>query len=184
LPESNLYIANVGLNPTRSAILDFFQQMGASVSVQNLQSWRGELIGDLAVKGTQLKGGVISGDLVPLLIDELPMLAALGPYTEQGIEIRDAGELRLKESDRIAALAENLKRMGAKLEERADGLRVEGRSAGKLHGAEIDPRGDHRIAMAFAVAGLAAEGDTKILDADCAGVSYPTFFAELRRLAG
>ena len=184
LPDSNLYIANVGLNPTRSAVLDFFQQMGASISVLNLQSWRGELIGDLAVKGAELKGGVISGDLVPLLIDELPMLAALGPYTEQGIEIRDAGELRVKESDRIAALAENLKRMGAKVEERPDGLRVEGRSAGKLHGDEIDPHGDHRIAMAFAVAGLAAESETKILEAECAGVSYPTFFQELRRLAG
>jgi len=158
--------------------------MGAALSVLNLESKQGELIGDLSVKGAQLKGGVISGDLVPLLIDELPMLAALGPYTEQGIEIRDAQELRVKESDRIAALAENLKRMGAHVEERPDGLRVEGRSAGRLHGAEINPRGDHRIAMAFAVAALAAEGDTRILDADCAGVSYPTFFTELRRLAG
>ncbi len=182
-PESNLYIANVGLNPTRSAILDFFQQMGAAITVSNLQSKQGELIGDLSVKGAQLKGGVISGDLVPLLIDELPMLAALGPYSGQGIEIRDAQELRVKESDRIAALANNLKRMGAKVEERPDGLRVEGCSAGPLHGAEIDPRGDHRIAMAFAVAGLAATADTKILDADCAGVSYPKFFQELRRLA-
>jgi 3-phosphoshikimate 1-carboxyvinyltransferase len=183
-PESNLYIANVGLNPTRSAILDLFQQMGAAISVLNLQSKQSELIGDLAVKGTNLKGGRISGDLVPLLIDELPMLAALAPYTEQGIEIRDAQELRVKESDRIAALAENLKRMGAKVEEFPDGLRVEGRSSGQLHGAEIDPRGDHRIAMAFAVAGLGASSDTKILDAACAGVSFPTFFQELRRLAG
>jgi len=181
--DSNLYIGNVGLNPTRSAILDFFSQMGAAVSVVNLQSRQGELVGDLSVKGAQLKGGVISGDLVPLLIDELPMLAALGPYTEQGIEIRDASELRVKESDRIAALAENLKRMGAKVEERPDGLRVEGRSAGKLHGAEIEPRGDHRIAMAFAVAALAASGETRILDAECAAVSYPTFFEELRRLS-
>ena len=107
LPESNLYIANVGLNPTRSAILDFFNQMGATISIVNLQTKQGEVVGDLSVKGARLKGGVISGDLVPLLIDELPMLAALGPYTEQGIEIRDAGELRVKESDRIAALAEN-----------------------------------------------------------------------------
>ena len=183
LPESNLYIANVGLNPTRSAILDFFNQMGAAISVLNLQSKAGVLVGDLSVKGAQLKGGLISGALVPLLIDELPMLAALGPYTEQGIEIRNAGELRVKESDRIAALAENLKRMGAKVEERPDGLRVEGRTAGSLHGAEIDPRGDHRIAMAFAVAGLAASGETRILDPDCAAVSYPTFFSELRRLA-
>ena len=183
LPESNLYIGNAGLNPTRSAILDFFSQMGASVNVVNLHGQTGELVGDLSVKGASLKGGVIAGNLVPLLIDELPMLAALGPYTEQGIEIRDAGELRVKESDRIAALAENLKRMGAKVEERPDGLRVEGRSAGPLQGAEIDPRGDHRIAMAFAVAGLAAKGATRILDPECAGVSYPNFFAELRRLS-
>jgi 3-phosphoshikimate 1-carboxyvinyltransferase len=182
-PDSNLDIANVGLNPTRSAILDLFSQMGAAVTIVNLQNRQGELIGDLSVKGAQLKGGLISGDLVPLLIDELPMLAALGPYTEQGIEIRDAAELRLKESDRIAGLAENLKRMGAKVEERPDGLRVEGRTAGKLRGAEIDPRGDHRVAMAFAVAGLAASGETRILDPGCAAVSYPTFFQELRRLA-
>jgi len=183
LPESNLYIGNVGLNPTRSAILDLFNQMGAAVTIVNLQTKQGELVGDLSVKGAQLKGGVISGDLVPVLIDELPMLAALGPYTEQGIEIRDAAELRLKESDRIAALAENLKRMGATVEERHDGLRVEGRASGKLHGAEIDPRGDHRIAMAFAVAGLAASGETRILEADCVAVSYPAFFQQLRRLA-
>lgn len=183
LPESNLFIGNVGLNPTRSAILDFFHQMGAKLTVMNLQSKQGELVGDLSVKGANLKGGLIAGDLVPLLIDELPMLAALGPFTEQGIEIRDAAELRVKESDRIAALAENLKRLGARVEERPDGLRVEGRGAGKLHGAEIEPRGDHRIAMAFAVAGLAMEGETTIRDSDCAGVSYPGFFGELRRLA-
>ena len=183
LPDSNLYIGNVGLNPTRSAILDFFTHMGAAVTVVNLESKQGELVGDLSIKGAKLRGGVISGDSVPLLIDELPMLAALGPYTEEGIEIRDAGELRVKESDRIATLAENLKRMGARVEERPDGLRVEGRSAGKLLGAEIEPRGDHRIAMAFAIAALAASGETRILDADCAAVSYPAFFDELRRLS-
>jgi 3-phosphoshikimate 1-carboxyvinyltransferase len=182
LPGSDIFIGNVGLNPTRSAILDFFQSMGAAVSVINLQASQGEVVGDLSVKGASLKGGVVAGDLVPLLIDELPMLAALAPFTEQGIEIRDAAELRVKESDRIAALAENLKRMGATVEERPDGLRIAGRSAGKLHGAEIEPHGDHRIAMAFAVAGLAAEGETIIHDADCAGVSYPTFFSELKRL--
>jgi 3-phosphoshikimate 1-carboxyvinyltransferase len=183
LPESNLYIGNVGLNPTRSAILDFFNQMGAAISVMNLQSRHGELVGDLSVKGAQLKGALISGDLVALLIDELPMLAALGPYTEQGIEIRDATELRVKETDRIAALAENLRRLGAKVEERPDGLRVAGRAAGPLHGAEIDSRGDHRIAMAFSVAALGARGETRILDPDCAAVSYPSFYGELRRLA-
>jgi len=182
-PDSNILIHNVGLNPTRTAILDFFASMGAAVQILGLKSSQGELVGDLAVKGASLKGGVLRGDQIPLLIDELPMLAALGPYTEEGIEIRDAAELRVKESDRIAALAENLRRMGAKVEERPDGLKVEGRRAGRLRGAEIEPRGDHRIAMAFAVAGLAAEGPTVIRDAHCAGVSFPNFYQELNRLA-
>jgi 3-phosphoshikimate 1-carboxyvinyltransferase len=183
LPESSIMIHNVGLNPTRTAILDVFAGMGASISMVSLKSSHGEVVGDLAVKGARLKGGVIEGEQIPLVIDELPMLAALGPFTEEGIEIRDAAELRVKESDRIAALAENLRRMGAKVEERPNGLRVEGRKAGKLRGAEIDPRGDHRIAMAFAVAGLAAEGVTVIRDAECAGVSFPAFYKELDRLA-
>lgn len=182
-PDSNVLIHNLGLNPTRTAILDLFAAMGASIEMQALKSAQGEIIGDLSVKGAALKGGVIAEEQIPLVIDELPMLAALGPYTEEGIEIRDAAELRVKESDRIAALAENLRRMGATVEERPDGLKVQGRRAGKLRGAEIEPRGDHRIAMAFAVAGLAAEGNTIIRDADCAGVSFPTFFSELNRLA-
>jgi 3-phosphoshikimate 1-carboxyvinyltransferase len=181
--DSNIMIHGVGLNPTRTGILDVFAQMGASLQVMSLKSAHGEVVGDLAVKGTSLKGGVIEKDQIPLVIDELPMLAALGPYTEEGIEIRDAAELRVKESDRIAALAENLRRMGATVEERKDGLKVAGRSAGKLHGAEIVPHGDHRIAMAFAVAALGAEGPTTILDADCAGVSYPTFYEDLERTA-
>jgi 3-phosphoshikimate 1-carboxyvinyltransferase len=183
LPDSNILIHNVGLNPTRTAILDLLAEMGASISMVSLKTSHGEVVGDLSVKGAALKGGVIEGPRIPLVIDELPMLAALAPYTEQGIEIRDAAELRLKESDRIAALAENLRRMGAKVEERPDGLRVEGRRAGRLHGAEIEPRGDHRIAMAFAIAGLAADGPTVIRDADCAAVSFPTFFQELDRMA-
>jgi 3-phosphoshikimate 1-carboxyvinyltransferase len=183
LPDSNLLIHNVGLNPTRTAILDVFASMGASLQMLSVRSAHGEIVGDLAVKGASLKGGVIAGDQIPLLIDELPMLAALGPYTEQGIEIHDAAELRVKESDRIAALAENLRRMGATVEERPDGLRVEGRAAGKLRGAEIEPHGDHRIAMAFAVAALGAGGATIIRDADCAGVSYPTFYEDLERVA-
>ena len=181
--DANVLIHNVGLNPTRTAILDLFVSMGASIQMLGLKSEHGEIVGDLSVKGATLKGGVIAGEQIPLVIDELPMLAALGPYTEEGIEIRDAAELRIKESDRIAALAENLRRMGATVDERPDGLKVEGRRAGKLRGAEIEPRGDHRIAMAFAVAGLAAEGNTIIRDADCAGVSFPTFYEELNRLA-
>jgi len=183
LPDSNILIHNVGLNPTRTAILDLFAEMGASISMVSLKTSHGEVIGDLSVKGAALKGGVIEGSRIPLVIDELPMLAALGPYTEQGIEIRDAAELRVKESDRIAALAENLRRMGATVEERPDGLRIEGREAGRLHGAEIEPHGDHRIAMAFAIAGLAADGPTVIRDSGCAAVSFPAFFQELDRMA-
>lgn len=182
-PDSNLLIHNVGLNPTRTAILDVFASMGAALQVVSLRSAHGEVVGDLSVKGTSLKGGIIEKEQIPLVIDELPMLAALGPYTEDGIEIRDAKELRVKESDRIAALVENLRRMGATVDERPDGLRVEGRKAGRLRGAEIDPHADHRIAMAFAVAALAAEGATTIRDADCAGVSYPNFYNDLDRVA-
>ena len=120
------------------------------------------------------------------MIDELPMLAALGPYTEEGITVRDARELRVKESDRIAVLAENLRRMGARVEEFDDGLRVAGRAetAGAgLRGAEVDPHGDHRLAMALAVAALGARGETSIRGADCVGVSYPTFFDDLEAVA-
>jgi len=182
LPDSNLLIHNVGLNPTRAAVLDVLATMGAPISLVSVHGVNGELVGDIAVRHAQLSGAVLSGDMVAQMIDELPMLAALGPFTEQGVQIRDAQELRVKESDRIAALAENLRRMGAQVEEHSDGLRVAGRSAGKLRGAEIDPHGDHRIAMAFAVAALAAEGESVIHDADCAGVSYPDFFAALERL--
>jgi 3-phosphoshikimate 1-carboxyvinyltransferase len=182
LPESNLVVHNVGLNPTRSAVLDVLASMGAPVSLVSLRSEHGELIGDVSVRHEPLKGGSIEGDAIAQLIDELPAIAVLAPYTEQGIEIRNAAELRVKESDRIAVLAENLRRMGAKVEELPDGLRVAGRSAGRLHGAEIEPHGDHRMAMAFAVAALGAEGETVIHGAECAGVSYPEFFTTLERL--
>ena len=182
LPESNLVIHNVGLNPTRSAVLDVLGSMGAPVSLVSIRSEHGELVGDVSVRHEPLKGGSIEGDAIAQLIDELPAIAVLGPYTEQGIEIRNAAELRVKESDRIAVLAENLRRMGAQVEELPDGLRVAGRSAGRLHGAEIEPHGDHRMAMAFAIAALGAEGETAIRDAECAAVSYPDFFPTLERL--
>jgi len=179
LPGSNVIIHNVGLNPTRSAVLDVLGGWGAPVSIIALRGESGELIGDISVRHADLSGGTLSGELIAQLIDELPMLAALGPYTEQGVEIRDAAELRVKESDRIAVLAENLRRMGAQVEERPDGLRIEGRRAGRLRGAEIDPRGDHRMAMAFAVAALGAEGRSAIRDSDCVSISYPDFFKVL-----
>ena len=186
LPESSLTIHNVGLNPTRARVLDFLISIGAPIHVASLQMRNGELVGDISVRHAPLTGGTVSGSQVAEMIDELPMLAALGPFTEQGIEIHDAQELRVKESDRIAALAEGLRRMGAQVEEFPDGMRVEGRSKSKskLHGAKIDPQGDHRIAMALAVAALGAEGDTTILDSDCAAVSFPDFFSVLERLRG
>ena len=182
LPESNLVIHNVGLNPTRSAVLDVLGSMGAPVNLVSIRSEHGEVVGDVSVRHEPLKGGTIEGDSIAQLIDELPAIAVLGPYTEEGIEIRNAAELRVKESDRIAVLAENLRRMGAKVDELPDGLRVAGRSAGRLHGAEIEPHGDHRMAMAFAVAALGAEGETVIRDAESAAVSYPEFFSTLERL--
>jgi len=182
LPDSSLMIRSVGMNPTRARVLDFLISMGASIQVPILQSREGELVGDVSVRHAALEGGTISGAQVAETIDELPMLAALGPYTKNGIEIHDAKELRVKESDRIATLAEGLRQMGASVEEFPDGLRVGGRSAGKLRGAKIDPQGDHRIAMALAVAALGAEGETTIRDAECVGVSFPEFFKTINRL--
>lgn len=182
LPGSELLLHNAGLNPTRTRVLDFLIGMGATINVASLQSREGELVGEIAVRHSPLEGGTISGAHVAEMIDELPMLAALGPYTEKGIEFRDAKELRVKESDRIAALAEGLRRMGAGVEEFPDGLRVAGRASGKLRGAKVDPQGDHRIAMALAVAALGAEGDSTVLDADCAAVSFPQFFSTLAQL--
>ncbi|MGD0842326.1 MAG: 3-phosphoshikimate 1-carboxyvinyltransferase [Candidatus Acidiferrales bacterium] len=182
LPESNVLVHEVGLNPTRTAVLDALARMGGAVQAVSVRSEGGELVGDLAVRDAPLAGGVIEGAAIAQLIDELPVLAALGPYTEQGIEIRGAAELRVKESDRIAAIVENLRRMGATVDERPDGLRVEGRRAGRLHGAAIETRGDHRMAMAFAVAALGAEGPTVIDNAECAAVSYPDFFATLEKM--
>jgi 3-phosphoshikimate 1-carboxyvinyltransferase len=182
LPDSDLVIHNVGLNPTRTAVLDVLSGWGAKIKIVSVRGESGELVGDLAVQHAALTGGVLSGAIVAQLIDELPMLAALGPYTRDGVEIRDAAELRLKESDRVAVLAENLRRMGAHVEERPDGLRVEGQTAGQLRGAEIDPAGDHRMAMAFAIAALGAKGESVIRDAGCVAISYPDFFALLDRI--
>jgi 3-phosphoshikimate 1-carboxyvinyltransferase len=188
LPGSNLLLAGVGLNPTRSAVLDFLVQMGAPLRVAQIEERHGELAGNLEVvtgEGLRLRGGEIGGADVARLIDELPMVAALGPYTEQGIEIRGAQELRVKESDRIAVLAENLRRMGAQVEEFPDGMRVAGRAetgGTLLRGADVDPRGDHRIAMALAIAALGARGETTIRGADCVTVSYPSFFTDLESI--
>jgi 3-phosphoshikimate 1-carboxyvinyltransferase len=184
LPESSLVLHNVGLNPTRARVLDFVVSIGGQVKVTAVQMRDGELVGDVSIAYSELNGGTIAGTQVAEMIDELPMLAALGPFTEQGIEIHDAQELRVKESDRIAAIAAGLRAMGASVEEFPDGMRVAGRSAGKLRGAKVESHGDHRIAMALSVAALGAQGDTTIRDAECVGVSFPEFFTTLERLRG
>jgi 3-phosphoshikimate 1-carboxyvinyltransferase len=184
LPGSALVLHNVGLNPTRARVLDFLISLGAKINVTSIGLRDGELVGDVSIRQAPLSGGRVAGVQVAEMIDELPMLAALGPFTEQGIEIRDAQGLRVKESDRIAALAAGLRQMGASVEEFPDGMRVAGRSAGKLRGSRVDPHGDHRIAMALAIAALGADGDTSIRDADCAAVSFPEFFSTLARLRG
>ena len=180
-PESDLIIERVLLNPTRAAIVDELNLVGLRTMLLDAEDRNGELVGTIRVMGGPLHGTVLSGAEIPTLIDELPVLAAIGPYTDTGIEIRDARELRVKETDRIAAVAANLRAMGARVEEREDGLLVPGGQ--KLHGAEIDARGDHRIAMAFAVAALRAEGETVINGADAARISYPEFFEVLSGIA-
>jgi len=181
VPESDLTFENIGLNPTRTAILDFLKSIGGDISILNRESREGELMGSVRVKASLLEGGEVPAELIPGLIDELPVLAVLGTQTENGLIFRGAQELRVKESDRIAAVAENLRRMGAEAEEFPDGLRVPGRQ--RLAGAEIASYGDHRIAMAFSIAGLLADGTTTIDDGDCVQISFPSFFDTIARLA-
>jgi 3-phosphoshikimate 1-carboxyvinyltransferase len=176
-PGSCLTIPNLLMNPTRARLLDVLVQIGLRVSVMQLQEIHCEMVGSLQVEGGRLKGATIAGADSAALIDEIPVLAAIAPYSEQGIEVRDAKELRVKESDRIAAVATNLRLMGAQVEEREDGLRIPGGQT--LHGAELDSFGDHRIAMAFAVAALRAQGETVIRGAESAAISYPAFFQTL-----
>jgi len=169
------------LNDTRTAVLGVLVRMGAQVreAVDDVEQM--EPSGTVEVTGAPLKGTVIQGKEIPQLIDELPILAVAGALASGTTIIRQAQELRVKETDRIAAIAHNLRSMGAQVVELTDGLEIHGRAP--LHGARLSSFGDHRIAMAFAVAGLAAEGNTVIRDADCAAVSFPTFFQELNRMA-
>lgn len=182
-PDSALVLDSIGLNPTRATLLDVLTALGAHISVLNLEERNAELVGTVQVSAPA--GGLgsteIKGALAAQLIDELPVLAAIAPYTSGGIRIRDARELRVKESDRIALVASNLRAMGAEVEEFEDGLDVPGGQT--LHGATIDAGGDHRIAMAFSVAALRAEGETLIRGAEAAAISFPEFFDLLDRVA-
>ncbi|HXS94899.1 MAG TPA: 3-phosphoshikimate 1-carboxyvinyltransferase [Candidatus Limnocylindrales bacterium] len=177
LPGSRLTISGVGLNPTRSALLDFLVGMGARIRIAGIESRNGELVGEILVEHSELRGGKISGGLTAALIDEIPVLAVLGAASEQGLEIRDAQELRIKETDRIRTVVDNLKLMGVAAEELPDGMIIPGRQ--KFRAAQVDSHGDHRIAMAFAVAGLRAAGTTTIEGAEAASVSFPEFWDTL-----
>ncbi len=180
VPGSSLVIHGVGLNPTRSALLDVLAGMGAQVRVQQLQQVSGELVGDIMIQYAPVRGGVLEGATTAALIDEIPVLAILGAASQEGLTVRDASELRVKETDRIATVAGNLKRMGVDVEVRPDGFHVPGRQ--QLRAAELDSFGDHRIAMAFAVAALAADGPCTITGSDAASVSFPEFYNTLQRI--
>ncbi|MGA2689704.1 MAG: 3-phosphoshikimate 1-carboxyvinyltransferase [Candidatus Korobacteraceae bacterium] len=179
-PESNLVIDGVLLNPTRSALLDVLAAMGSRISMVRVEESHGELVGTITLAPGQGRHVKIEKSLTALLIDELPVLAAIAPFTAGGLEVRDAGELRVKESDRLNAVTRNLQTMGAQVEQTDDGWRIPGGQ--RLHGAEIESYDDHRIAMAFAVAALRAEGETLIRNAECVAISYPSFFEDLEGL--
>src|SRR5580704_17204317 len=180
-PGSRLLISGLMMNPTRARLLDILILMGVGISIAELEDKHGELVGSVEVDGRDLRGALIAGADTAALIDEIPVLAAIAPYTAAGVEVRDAKELRVKESDRIAAIVTNLRAMGAEVEELDDGLKIPGRQS--LRGAEIDSFADHRIAMAFAVAALRAQGETIIHRADAAVISCPGFYAALEALS-
>jgi 3-phosphoshikimate 1-carboxyvinyltransferase len=179
--DSDVIITNVGLNPTRTALLDVLRYMGADIRVLRIEQVNGELIGNLQIKSSAIKGGSIEGATTAALIDEIPVLSVLGALSQNGLVVRDAAELRVKETDRIETIAANLRRMGGTITTTHDSLEIPGRQ--KLHAAEIQSCGDHRIAMAFAVAALAASGPCRIHDAEAASVSYPEFYTTLRKIA-
>ena len=186
LPGSDLTIERVGLNPTRAAFLDVLTLWGAEISVSDVESERNEPFGTIHVRGGISRSAseserTLSGSMIPALIDELPLLAVAGSQIEGGIQVRDARELRLKESDRLATTASNLRAMGAEVEEFEDGLAVSGPT--KLRGTLVDSHLDHRIAMAFSVAALLATGETQIAGSECVVISFPEFFSLLDSLA-
>ncbi len=180
VPNSELLIKNVGINPTRDGILRVCRQMGADIRLENVIDNGGEPVADLVVRHSDLNGTEIGGDIIPTLIDELPMIAVLACFANGQTIIRDAAELKVKESNRIDVMVDNLTRMGADISATADGMIING---GKpLRGAVIESKDDHRIAMSLAIASLMAEGETTILNAECVTISYPGFYNDLKKL--
>lgn len=180
VPGSEVLLKNVGINPTRDGMLRVVRAMGGDVTLINESTDGAEPCADLLIRSSSLHATTIEGELIPTLIDELPVIAVLAAFAEGTTVIKDAAELKVKESDRIAVMTENLKRMGADVEPTDDGMIIHG--GRPLHGATINPYLDHRIAMSFAVAALAADGETKIQDADCVKISYPGFYTDLEGL--
>lgn len=179
-PGSEILLKNVGINPTRAGMIKVCMDMGADITLLN-ENTEGEPTADLLIRSSSLKGTVIEGSIIPTLIDEIPMLAVMAAFAEGTTVIRDAQELKVKESDRIAVMVENLRSMGADIEGTEDGMIIHG--GRPLHGAVIDPHLDHRIAMSFAIAGTICEGNTEILNGDCVKISYPEFYTDLYSLS-
>ena len=179
VPDSEILIENVGINPTRAGILRVCEDMGGDITLLNQRTEGGEKIADILVRTSRLNGTTIEGDIIPTLIDEIPVIAVMAAVAEGQTVIRDAAELKVKETDRIETVTDNLKAMGCKAEPTSDGMIITG---GKLKGASIHTLLDHRIAMAFSIAALVAEGNTKILDSHCVDVSYPTFYDTFEEL--
>jgi 3-phosphoshikimate 1-carboxyvinyltransferase len=180
LPGSDLIIEGVGLNPGRRGIIDWLKDAGADIQILEEGVQGNEIVGSLRVRSSDIRGARIDGPLVPLVIDEIPILAVLATQTREGVEIREASELRVKESDRIQSTVENLRAMGAVVEEYPDGMFVAGHQS--LRGSRIKPCGDHRIAMAFAVAALMAQGESIVEESECAAVSFPGYFDVLEQM--
>jgi 3-phosphoshikimate 1-carboxyvinyltransferase len=180
VPDSDLLILNVGVNPTRTGILEVLLEMGADITLENSREVTGEPVADLRVRSSQLKAVAIGGAIIPRLIDEIPILAVAASLAEGTTIIRDAAELRVKESDRITVTAKCLNQMGANITELPDGMEIKGGFS--LVGAEVDSCDDHRIAMSMAIAALVAEGQTVISHAECAAISYPSFIPTLQKL--
>ncbi len=180
-PDAEIVLPEVNVNPTRTGLLDVLSIMGAKIDIGEQRIIGEEPVADITVRSARLQGVEVGGELIPRLLDELPVLAVAATFAEGRTVVRDAAELRVKESDRIAALVRELGRMGAQIEERPDGFVIEG--GGGLRGGEVDGRGDHRLTMALAVAGLVAEGETFVVDEESVSVSYPGFWQDLERVA-
>lgn len=180
VPNSNLLVENVGINPTRTGILEALQMMNADITLENQREVAGEPVADIRVKGSQLRGCTIEGEIIPRLIDEIPILAVAGVFAQGTTLIKDAAELRVKESDHLAVMASELTKMGAKITEFSDGLEITGNS--ELIGGEVESYTDHRITMSLAIAALKAKGKTTIHGAEAASISYPNFVSTLQSL--